>query len=168
MSSRLGLLFTNSFPVIHRTLSEDFELIKSTLIRERLDLIISVFSRRILAIFIFPRGALIISTFPRIILDLIISIPGQASARQAAFSGGSDSQCLGVLGALSDRSRGVTNDLTSRDAAATSVCTRCCPTRWATGLGEPWGTSEVLRISGFGREGPHWGVELPGDEEPGN
>ena len=113
MSSRLGLLFTNSFPVIHRTLSEDFELIKSTLIRERLDLIISVFSRRILAIFIFPRGALIISTFPRIILDLIISIPGQASARQAAFSGGSDSQCLGVLGALSDRSRGVTNDLTS-------------------------------------------------------
>ena len=124
MSSRLGLLSTHSFPVIHRTLSEDLDLIiyifitrtldfKSTLIRERLDLIISVFSRRLLAIFIFPRGALIISTFPRIILDLIISIPGQASARQAAFSGGSDSQCLGVLGALSDRSRGVTNDLTS-------------------------------------------------------
>ena len=57
---------------------------------------------------------------------MIISIPGQASARQAAFSGGSDSQCLGVLGALSDRSRGVTNDLTSNDAAATPpVCTRC-------------------------------------------
>ena len=134
MSSRLGLLSTHSFPVIHRTLSEDLDLIiyifitrtldfKSTLIRERLDLIISVFSRRILAIFIFPRGALIISTFPRIILDLIISIPGQA--RQAAFSGGSDSQCLGVLGALSDRSRGVTNDLTSYDAAAIPVCTRC-------------------------------------------
>ena len=120
-------------------------------IRGRLDLIISVFIRRILdfhAIFIFPRGTLIISTFPRIILDLIISIPGQGSARQAAFSGGSDSQCLGVLGALSDRSRGVTNDLTSNDAAAPSVCTRCCPTRWATDLGEPWGTSEVLRISG--------------------
>ena len=114
-------------------------MIKSTLIRRRLDLIISVFIRRILdyAIFIFPRGTLIISTFPRIIvdliiftfprmiLDLIISIPGQASARQAAFSGGSDSQCLGVLGALSDRSRGVTNDLTSYDAAATPVCTRC-------------------------------------------
>ena len=115
-------------------------------------MIISVFIRRILdyyAIFIFPRGTLIISifprrimdliistflrrilvliisTFPRIILDLIISSPGQASARQAAFSGGSDSQCLGVLGALSDRSRGVTNDLTSYDAAATPVCTRC-------------------------------------------
>ena len=120
-------------------------------IRGRLDLIISVFIRRILdfhPIFIFPRGTLIISKFPRIILDLIISIPGQASARQAAFSGGSDSQCLGVLGALSDRSRGVTNDLTSSDAAATPVCTRCCPTRWATDLGEPWGTSEVLRISG--------------------
>ena len=102
-------------------------MIKSTLIRGRLDLIISVFIRRTLdyAIFIFPRGTLIISTFPRIILDLIISIPGQASARQAAFSGGSDSQCLGVLGALSDRSRGVTNDLTSNDAAATPVCTRC-------------------------------------------
>ena len=83
------------------------------------------------------RGTLIISTFPRITLDLIISSPGQASARQAAFSGGSDSQCLGVLGALSDRSRGVTNDLTSNEAAATPVCTRCCPTRWATDLGEP-------------------------------
>ena len=44
-------------------------------IRGRLDLIISVFIRRILdyAIFIFSRGTLIISTFPRIILDLIIS-----------------------------------------------------------------------------------------------
>ena len=135
-------------------------MIKSTLIRGRLDLIISVFIGWIVdyVIFIFPRGTLIISEFPRIILDLIISIPGQASARQAAFSGGSDSQCLGVLGALSDRSRGVTNDLTSNDAAATSVCTRCCPTRWATDLGEPWGTSEVLRILGFGRESSFQGT----------
>ena len=140
MSFRLRLLSTHSFPVIYRTVEDldiiiyifvtsTLDLIKSTLIRGRLDLIISVFIRRILRQIHPPRGTLIISTFPRIILDLIISSPGQASARQAAFSGGSDSQCLGVLGALSDRSRGVTNDLTSNDAAATPVCTRCCPPR---------------------------------------